>query len=93
MPELLDTNRLDEWLSTHEGWRRDGNEIVRNVEADSFLAGIDLVSRVANEAERRDHHPDIDIRWRTITFRCSTHSAGGLTKLDLDLADAIDALT
>lgn len=92
MADLLDNDRLDEWLGTHEAWRRDGNAIARSVEADSFLAGIDLVRRVADEAEQRDHHPDIDIRWRTVTFRCSTHSAGGLTEADLDLADAIDAL-
>jgi 4a-hydroxytetrahydrobiopterin dehydratase len=90
--DLLDDASLQEWLSTHKEWERDGNSIVRNVTADSFLAGIDLVRRVAAEAERRDHHPDIDVRWRTVTFRCSTHSAGGLTNADLDLADAIDAL-
>jgi 4a-hydroxytetrahydrobiopterin dehydratase len=50
------------------------------------------VQQVADEAERRDHHPDIDIRWRTLRFALSTHSAGGLTQLDLDLADEIDRL-
>ena len=49
-----------------------------------------LESEYAGEiAESRDHHPDMDIRWRTVTFRCSTHSAGGITALDLDLAKAI----
>ena len=44
---------------------------------------------MATIAEERDHHPDIDIRWRNLTFRCSTHSAGGLTELDTALAAAI----
>jgi 4a-hydroxytetrahydrobiopterin dehydratase len=48
-----------------------------------------VVDRVAEIAEDRDHHPDIDIRWRTLTFRCSTHSEGGITDLDAALAAAI----
>ena len=47
--------------------------------------------RVAEIAEASDHHPDIDIRWRTLTFRCSTHSAGGVTDLDTALAAAISS--
>jgi 4a-hydroxytetrahydrobiopterin dehydratase len=47
------------------------------------------VDRVAAIAEDRDHHPDIDIRWRTLTFRCSTHSKGGITDLDVALARSI----
>ena len=52
---------------------------------------IGVVGRVAEIAESRDHHPDIDIRWRTLTFRCSTHSEGGITELDVALAAAISA--
>jgi 4a-hydroxytetrahydrobiopterin dehydratase len=48
------------------------------------------VREVAEIAEARNHHPDIDIRWRTVTFRCSTHSKGGITDLDIDLAKQID---
>ena len=47
------------------------------------------MARVGEIAEGRDHHPDIDIRWRTLTFRCSTHSEGGITQRDVDLAAAI----
>ena len=66
--------------------------IERSVTAGSFLGGIRLVDAVAEVAEAADHHPDIDIRWRTVTFRLSTHSAGGVTELDLELARQIDAL-
>jgi len=62
------------------------------VKADTFMAGIALVSAVAGVAEERNHHPDIDIRWTTITFTLSTHSMGGLTGFDLRLAADIDRL-
>ncbi|MFF0491598.1 4a-hydroxytetrahydrobiopterin dehydratase [Nocardia sp. NPDC003482] len=73
-------------------WTRTGDSITRTVEAPSFLAGIDLVGRVAEAAEAANHHPDIDIRWRRVTFTLSTHDADGLTRLDVDLAREIDRL-
>ncbi|MFN2534719.1 MAG: 4a-hydroxytetrahydrobiopterin dehydratase, partial [Pseudonocardiaceae bacterium] len=56
----------------------------------SFPAAIEAVREVAEIAEARNHHPDIDIRWRTVTVRCSTHSKGGSTDLDIELAEEID---
>jgi 4a-hydroxytetrahydrobiopterin dehydratase len=69
-----------------------GQAIVREVRADSFLDGIAVVQQVAEAAEAADHHPDIDIRYTTLTFRLSTHSAGGVTAKDLELAARIDRL-
>jgi 4a-hydroxytetrahydrobiopterin dehydratase len=89
---LLDDDTIDNWLAGHEEWRREGDAIKRSVESATFPAAIDLVDRVAQVAEARDHHPDIDIRWRTLRFALSTHSAGGLTEKDLDLASTIDDL-
>jgi 4a-hydroxytetrahydrobiopterin dehydratase len=92
MPELLDSETVTDSLRELPGWERDGrdgNALVRTVELPSFPAAITVVDEVARIAERADHHPDIDIRWRTLTFRCSTHSEGGITRLDLDLAAAI----
>jgi len=74
------------------GWSGDVTGIERAVTAPSFLAGIRLVDAVADAAEAADHHPDIDIRWRTVTFRLATHSAGGVTEKDLALARRIDEL-
>jgi 4a-hydroxytetrahydrobiopterin dehydratase len=71
-------------------WRRQGDSIVRTAETASFPTAIRVVDAVAEEAERLDHHPDIDIRWRTLRFVLSTHIAGGLTSLDLRLAAFID---
>jgi 4a-hydroxytetrahydrobiopterin dehydratase len=89
MADLLDDTAVAAALDDLPGWERDGDAIVRTAELPSFPVAIEVVDRVAALAEKRDHHPDIDVRWRTLTFRCSTHSAGGLTRLDLDLAAAI----
>ena len=92
MATLLDDEALRAWLDDHSQWNRAGDEISRTVECASFPAAIDLVRRVAEVAEERDHHPDIDIRWRNVRFTLSTHSDGGLTQKDLDVAEQIDAL-
>ena len=86
----MDDDQITQALADLPHWRRDGDSIVRAVEAPSFLEGIDLVGSVARAAEAADHHPDIDIRWRTVTFTLSTHSEGGLTAKDFALAAEID---
>ena len=92
MTALLDDERLNSWLADHPAWTREGDAIARNVESATFPAAIDLVRQVAEAAEEADHHPDMDIRWRTVRFVLSTHSAGGLTEKDLAMAEQIDAL-
>ena len=57
-----------------------------------FATGMAFVDRIAAEADRADHHPDIDLRWRTLHLTLVTHSAGGVTAFDLELARRIDAL-
>lgn len=92
MSELLTDEQVSAALAGLTGWDRDGDSIVRTAELPSFPAAIAAVDRIAEIAESRDHHPDIDIRWRTLTLRCSTHSAGGLTAKDVDLAREINAV-
>ena len=89
---LLTEEELRTALADLPDWTRAGDSITRTVEAASFPAGIDLVGRVAAVAEEANHHPDIDIRWRKVTFTLSTHSAGGLTAMDVQLAKRIDEL-
>ena len=90
---LLPYDEVDRALAEElTDWHRDGDVITRRVEASSFLDGIALVQRVAEQAEELNHHPDIDIRYTTLTFALSTHSAGGLTGKDLELAGRIDRL-
>src|SRR5690348_7881691 len=88
----LENSAIETWLKGHDSWERSGEAIVRTVSCSSFPAAIELVRKVAEVAEARDHHPDIDIRWRDVRFALSTHSAGGVTQNDLDLADEIDRL-
>jgi len=90
---LLTDDEVSTWLAEHSAWRRDGDEIKRDVECASFPAAIELVGRIAEVAEELDHHPDIDIRWRTLHLAASTHSEGGLTRKDLALAQRIDDLS
>ncbi|MEV6767171.1 4a-hydroxytetrahydrobiopterin dehydratase [Nocardia sp. NPDC051030] len=91
-PVQLSEDDLAKALIDLPEWTRTGDSITRTVEASSFLAGIELVRRVAGAAEAANHHPDIDIRWRRVTFTLSTHDAGGLTALDVALAREIDRL-
>ncbi|WP_067467689.1 4a-hydroxytetrahydrobiopterin dehydratase [Nocardia amamiensis] len=89
---LLSDIEIAEALTELPEWARSGDSLVRTVKAPTFPAGIELVREVAEVAETANHHPDIDIRWRKVTFTLSTHSAGGLTALDVALAHEIDRL-
>lgn len=73
-------------------WVNEGDALRRSVTCATFMNAIGLVGEVAVAAEEMDHHPDMDIRWRTVTFVLSTHSAGTVTDLDFELAQRIDAL-
>ncbi len=90
MTEILSDEEAGRRLNDLIGWQREGAEIVLTAELASFLQAIEVVDRVAVLAEAADHHPDIDIRWRTLTFRLSTHFLGGLTERDFALAKQID---
>jgi len=90
MPELLSDEDKGKALGRLQKWRLRDGALVRTVELATFPQAIEVVDRVAVIAEEADHHPDIDIRWRSLTFSCSTHSEGGLTALDVELAAKID---
>jgi 4a-hydroxytetrahydrobiopterin dehydratase len=92
MPDLLDDSGIASALAMVPQWRREGAEIVREIKFKAYLDGIDFASRVGRVAEDMNHHPDIHIGWRKVTLRSSTHSKGGLTALDFDLAGKIDRL-
>jgi 4a-hydroxytetrahydrobiopterin dehydratase len=92
MATLLSDTALAAALTELGGWDGDVRGITRSVKAPTFAAGIRLVDAVAEIADAMDHHPDIDIRWTTITFTCSTHSEHGVTDLDVTLARRINDL-
>ena len=74
-------------------WERQGDMLVRVIERANFAEAMELVNGVAQLAEGANHHPDIHISWNTVTLQLSSHSAGGITQNDLDLAAAIDGLS
>ncbi|MCM0678876.1 4a-hydroxytetrahydrobiopterin dehydratase [Micromonospora phytophila] len=90
MADVLTAEAVRDELGRLAGWSGDCAGITRTVELASFPDAIAVVDRVAVTAEELDHHPDIDIRWRTLTFRCVTHTVGGVTRRDLELARRID---
>ncbi len=89
---LLSEPEIAASLSSVPEWRREGEELVRTFHCDTFRAAIALVSRVADAAEEADHHPDIEISWRRVTFRITTKASRGLTSKDVAMAATIDRL-
>ncbi|KAA9162335.1 4a-hydroxytetrahydrobiopterin dehydratase [Amycolatopsis acidicola] len=92
MADLWTDEQIAAGLGKLAGWARSGESIERTAELANFPTAIQVVNRVAEIAESVNHHPDIDIRWRKLTFRLSTHSAGGLTEKDFSLAEQIDGV-
>jgi 4a-hydroxytetrahydrobiopterin dehydratase len=91
--DLLTAGELADALeSPLAAWQVEDSRLVRSITTATFAEGIRLVQLVAVVADEIDHHPDIDIRWTTVTFRLTTHSAGGLTEMDVRLATEIDRL-
>jgi 4a-hydroxytetrahydrobiopterin dehydratase len=90
---ILDDAALGAALADLPGWERDDDAIKRRFRRRDWRDAIDLVNAVAEEAERRDHHPDIEVRgYRNVTFRLTSHDSGGVTRRDVDLARRIDEL-
>jgi 4a-hydroxytetrahydrobiopterin dehydratase len=90
--DVLDPGTVDAELAGGIAWDRLGDELVKTRRGKDFAAALAYVNAVGALAEEMHHHPDIDIRWNTVTLRLTTHDAGGITRLDLDLARRIDAL-
>lgn len=92
MSDVLSNDAVAQALADLPGWAGNSLALQRSVEFSDFRSAIHAVTEVANVAEALDHHPDIDIRWRTVTFSVSTHSAGGVTSRDIDLARRISQI-
>lgn len=92
MPEVLSDIAIQRALGTLDGWSRRADALVKTYTFRTFPEAIGFVNRVAGAAEAAGHHPDLDIRYNKITAALSTHSAGGITQNDFDLAAAMDEL-
>ena len=90
--ERLSDIAIQRELGRLPGWSRRGDVLTKTYQFATFPAAIEFVNRVARAAESADHHPDIDIRHTRIVCTLSTHSAGGITQMDLDLAGEIERL-
>jgi 4a-hydroxytetrahydrobiopterin dehydratase len=90
MSRLLEPAEVDRQLADLPGWSSDGTSLHRTIDFPSFPEAIAAVASLAIDAEEMNHHPDIDIRWRTVNLALSTHSAGGITQLDIELAHRIE---
>jgi 4a-hydroxytetrahydrobiopterin dehydratase len=89
---LLSDEEIEQRLGKLSGWERDGDAIRRQFDCGDFKGSVDFVNRVLPIAEEMSHHPDVEISWDTVTMRVSSHSEGGLTASDFDLASRMDAL-
>lgn len=92
MPDLLTAQDIKTWLKKLPEWELEKKHIERLFEFDDFSQAIEFVNGVAEIAEEEDHHPEIDIRYNKVKVALSTHSEGGLTDLDFELAEKIDTL-
>lgn len=89
----LEQNVVDGWLAAHPGWSRDETgALVRWYEFPSYAATMGFVVALGVIAEKRDHHPDMLVTWGRVRVQWSTHDAGGVTELDLELAEATGEL-
>ena len=89
---VLNDDEINARLAEVDGWKRDGDAVKRQFEFDDFQASVDFVNRITPVAEEMNHHPDIAISWNTVDLSLSTHSEGGITDNDFDLARQIDQL-
>lgn len=89
---LLSDAEIGEALHGLTGWSREGDSIAREFKRGDFVGAIDFARALVAPAEDMGHHPDLEISWETVTVRISSHSEGGLTAADFELAKRIDAL-
>ena len=89
---LLDDAKIEERLAGLPGWERKGEAIAKSFKRDDFVGSVRFVDALVEPAEEMGHHPDLEISWDTVTVTISTHSEGGLTAADFELAQKIDAL-
>jgi len=88
----LSDNEIDARLAEHPGWERDGVAIRKSYKRGDFVGAVNFVRSLTTPAEEMNHHPDLTISWDTVTVSLCTHSDGGVTTADFELATKIDAL-
>ncbi len=93
-PSKLERGDVDAWLAAHPGWTREGEDaIAKRFDLPDFASALAFAVRLGMVAEKRDHHPDVLIGWGKARVVWTTHDAKGITRLDLELAEATDSLS
>jgi 4a-hydroxytetrahydrobiopterin dehydratase len=90
--ELLSDSEIESRLADLEGWERRGEAIARTFELADFVGSVEFVNALVEPAEGLGHHPDLSISWNKVAVTITSHSAGGLTANDFELARRIDAI-
>lgn len=93
MSDILDAAEIKQELKRIPEWDHEKKQIERTFEFDDFSQAIDFVNAVAEIAEEEEHHPDLDLRYNKVRVMLSTHSKGGLTERDFEVAERIDTLS
>ncbi len=88
----LSDDEITDGLASLTGWERTGDEIAKEYRLGNFKDSVAFVVRLSYEAEAANHHPDLDIRWNKVRVALSTHSEGGITAKDLDLAAVVESV-
>ena len=90
--DKLGQSDIQAFLAAHPGWETAGDALARTFAFDRYPAGIAFAVEVAFAAEKRDHHPDLTVQWGKVRVVWSTHDAGGLTQVDLEMAELTEQL-
>lgn len=93
MSDVISAAELKNYLKSIPVWEHDKKKIERVFEFDDFTSAMDFVNSVAEIAEEAEHHPDIEIKYSKVKLTLTTHSKGGLTEQDFEVAEKIDTLT
>jgi 4a-hydroxytetrahydrobiopterin dehydratase len=88
----LGDSEIEAKLAEHPGWEREGSTIRKSFKRADFVGSVNFVKSLVEPAEEMNHHPDLEISWDTVTVSLSTHSEGGVTAADFELAAKIDTL-
>ena len=89
---LLSDSEVDAKLGELPGWERRGEAIAKEFDRGDFVGSVEFVSSLVEPAEALNHHPDLEISWSTVVVTISTHSEGGLTAADFELAAKVEGL-
>jgi len=89
-PSKLGDSEIQAWLDKHPGWERVGNALSRQYKLKDFASAMAFAVKIGMAAEKKDHHPDLEVGWGRLRASWSTHDAGGITTLDIEMAEATD---